>query len=558
MERSESYIFPARRAQWIVSALAYNYGLDRGVENEIVVLAAGLDQYLQEIYHHLDSNGDQKLPCQDFKVLCEILGLLGDGENDIGNSVILFKNLPEELDFKEFHMRLGEYFASRGDKAYKAVPECTHDTEHIDTELRLRHPRTGLTLHTMCVECFSSKPITDIYKSLLHVQGREDNTENSEANSKESGVKEPAQGSNERTLGDQVRELKRELVKSHEENESLREVVEDMRLALQSNDARSLALQVAFRKTHLLHEKCEVKKTKYRTRSPLTQSKSIEALVQELNHLRESRDNQLEEAMRFTQQLEADLLRSRRELLELEYNNNVLTTNQRAMYQELEKTRKTVSESLSKVRCLEGRARQNAETQQCKILELEQRLAPCTSASESNIEETDTGCKENDDNVSDQSERISPAGDSDTSGGDNQSESSISSEEQLFRAVEGRAASDEESQWQENKHEDDYKQIDDDDEEEEQEDEEDNYITMEKMRIRIEELTEQVQQMEDARLAAEEETEGVCATHPSPLISEITNKFRTKKHKSLSELNIKTITIPLKVLYIRKTKGFGF
>ncbi|XP_010007162.1 PREDICTED: EF-hand and coiled-coil domain-containing protein 1 [Chaetura pelagica] len=66
---------PARRTQWLVSALAYHYGLDRGVENEIVVLATGLDQYLQEIFHHLDCSGEGKIPEEDFRTLCQVLEL---------------------------------------------------------------------------------------------------------------------------------------------------------------------------------------------------------------------------------------------------------------------------------------------------------------------------------------------------------------------------------------------------------------------------------------------------------------------------------------------------
>ncbi|XP_027624615.1 EF-hand and coiled-coil domain-containing protein 1 [Tupaia chinensis] len=60
-EASDPYRRPARRTQWLLSALAHHYGLDRGVENEIVVLATGLDQYLQEVFHHLDCRGAGRL-----------------------------------------------------------------------------------------------------------------------------------------------------------------------------------------------------------------------------------------------------------------------------------------------------------------------------------------------------------------------------------------------------------------------------------------------------------------------------------------------------------------
>lgn len=50
----DPYGRPARRTQWLLSALAFHYGLDRSMQNEIVVLATGLDQYLREIFQHLD------------------------------------------------------------------------------------------------------------------------------------------------------------------------------------------------------------------------------------------------------------------------------------------------------------------------------------------------------------------------------------------------------------------------------------------------------------------------------------------------------------------------
>ena len=76
---SDPYRRPARRTQWLLSALAHHYGLDRGVENEIVVLATGLDQYLQEVFHHLDSRGAGRLPRADFRALCAVLGLRFEG-----------------------------------------------------------------------------------------------------------------------------------------------------------------------------------------------------------------------------------------------------------------------------------------------------------------------------------------------------------------------------------------------------------------------------------------------------------------------------------------------
>lgn len=216
----DPYRRPARRTQWLLSALAHHYGLDRGVENEIVVLATGLDQYLQEVFHHLDCRGAGRLPRADFRALCAVLGLNADGEaatEDANTTEATAKNLaagevasgdadvreearlalradPPELTFRQFHARLCGYFSSR---AGPRLPRGAL-SEHIETQIRLRRPRRR------------RRPGSPS----LH-----------------GGA-----------YGERVVHLE-------EENSSLRELVEDLRAALQSSDARCLALQVGLWKS---------------------------------------------------------------------------------------------------------------------------------------------------------------------------------------------------------------------------------------------------------------------------------------------------------------------
>uniref|UniRef100_A0A8C8T6E2 EF hand and coiled-coil domain containing 1 n=1 Tax=Peromyscus maniculatus bairdii TaxID=230844 RepID=A0A8C8T6E2_PERMB len=217
----DPYRRPARRTQWLLSALAHHYGLDRGVENEIVVLATGLDQYLQEVFHHLDCRGAGRLPRADFRALCAVLGLNADGEAttaDANPSEVAAKNPaaetvagrdadvreearlalraePPELTFRQFHARLCGYFSSR---AGPRLPRGAL-SEHIETQIRLRRPRRR-----------RRRP----------------------------GSPSPRGGAD----GERVAHLE-------EENSSLRELVEDLRAALQSSDARCLALQVGLWKS---------------------------------------------------------------------------------------------------------------------------------------------------------------------------------------------------------------------------------------------------------------------------------------------------------------------
>lgn len=223
LDSIDPYGRPARRTQWIVSTLAYHYGLDRGVENEIIVLATGLDQYLQEIFHHLDYQGAGKVPAEDFHVLCEVLGLNKDAEEDSSACGGISAHAPgEQLTFRSFHAKLCGYFSAKGGCQYESGRLLVgKDSEHIETQIRLRSPL------------------------------------------RRRGARQPGRGSGPpsapgcRQHGSCTRECYEEIValeeaedrvsKLEDENASLRELIEDMRAALQSSDARCLALQVRAR-----------------------------------------------------------------------------------------------------------------------------------------------------------------------------------------------------------------------------------------------------------------------------------------------------------------------
>lgn len=224
----DPYRRPARRTQWLLSALAHHYGLDRGVENEIVVLATGLDQYLQEVFHHLDCRGAGRLPRADFRALCAVLGLRAEGtaageasgdaaagETNPGDATaeaaaavvatdgdadaeeearLALRAEPPELTFRQFHARLCGYFGTRSGPR---LPRGAL-SEHIETQIRLRRPRRR-----------RRPPRTP-------------------------GPDGGPEGGRD---GERLARLE-------EENSSLRELVEDLRAALQSSDARCLALQV--------------------------------------------------------------------------------------------------------------------------------------------------------------------------------------------------------------------------------------------------------------------------------------------------------------------------
>lgn len=128
------------------------------MENEIVVLATGIDQYLQEVFHHLlalPGRRDDTLPAEDFAALCSVLGLSGGRQTGTGTAGRPAQDegdaeeasdrdkVPEHLSFKDFHSRLCGYFrvsSARGGGCWWRLP-VTEDTELVERHIRLRWPR---------------------------------------------------------------------------------------------------------------------------------------------------------------------------------------------------------------------------------------------------------------------------------------------------------------------------------------------------------------------------------------------------------------------------------
>ncbi|KAL0180779.1 hypothetical protein M9458_023185, partial [Cirrhinus mrigala] len=137
----------ARKSEWLKCALTHHFSPDPCVENEVVVLATGVDQYLQEVFHHLAfHNGDDLVWDEDFRSLCLILGIPANAEAENGtpeyNHRDICDGLPRVLNFKDFHARLCGFFslkAQEGQSGFR-LP-VSEETEHIEREIRLRCPR---------------------------------------------------------------------------------------------------------------------------------------------------------------------------------------------------------------------------------------------------------------------------------------------------------------------------------------------------------------------------------------------------------------------------------
>ncbi|CAN9512178.1 unnamed protein product [Ophioblennius macclurei] len=444
MDAVDPYSRPARRTQWIVSTLAYHYGLDRGVENEIIVLATGLDQYLQEIFHHMDYQGGGRVPVEDFNILCELLGLCTDSEDTETSGVL--DNLPSELTFRHFHAKLCGYFSTKAGCQYENGRLLVgKDSEHIETQIRLRSPLKRR-------------------EKLLSAGASSSSGGGGGASSPPSPDARHASGCK---LGSCSRECYEEIValeeaedrvsKLEDENASLRELIEDMRAALQSSDARCLALQVGLWKSHSKHKSedgCFIARQKQAAQKSLPNTnlknstysnlKSLQNIVQEIELLRSSRDRQVEEAMLCNQRLEQELWSTKETLAALEDCNRGLKREQVTMRRKVEEARQALLSGLGKVKELEVKA-SHVPALQRHILQLESELLYHRSEgsklqlpSSARVDQrlTSTGTSNQRCCLGTQHDRCSPTGRAVTT--------PDKMEEQLFRSVEGQAASDEE------------------------------------------------------------------------------------------------------------------
>ncbi|KAF1391107.1 hypothetical protein PFLUV_G00038450 [Perca fluviatilis] len=416
----------ARKSEWLRSALAHHHCPEPGVDNEIVVLATGIDQYLQEVFHHLAyPNRNDTVSAEDFTALCAVLGLTGaeegkrrmkggtgDGQKyeEDEDLMDVCSVLPCQLSFKDFHSRLCGYFRVRS--ARRGAAECvwrlpvTEDTELVERQIRLRWPRVR---RKKCVSFDLARDQNGAVNRLIKGRAAEDS--------------------------------------ESDEVAALRELVEDLRSALQGSDARCLALEVALRqeRSRTLPSPSSFNSTVSTPKTSITliQGKLVpthrikgqearrvarrqdirDPLVRELKLIRSSRDGQLEEAMKFNKRLEEELRWAYQEVHKLHGTESALRKKNAQIRRQAEEAREALSLGLQRVRMIQEQA-QSVPQLQSRITQLETELhryrSRCTC-------------------IPDHAhQQLYPVGAEDAG--------SKPQAECLQRAVEGRAASDEEEE----------------------------------------------------------------------------------------------------------------
>nr|XP_054752464.1 EF-hand and coiled-coil domain-containing protein 1-like [Lytechinus pictus] len=309
IEKPRSMIVSTQRSQWLTIALSHAYShqtQEPNISNEIIVLSTGIDQYIQEIFFHLgnrdhitntnrDGGEKETISWNDFYILCQLLGADEDSVNKERGMH------DDEIGFQDFHSRLINIFAKISEESCKVDDQNERnenrwktDDEMVEAGINIPD-RKGLLLRQMCTECFHCRSPLAVFHSVLYKQGKIPMCEDEEHYSK------LRDGRPILTRNEEVATLRAE-------NNCLREVVEDMRRALQTCDAKCLAMTVEITKINQSDEM--VNDGNKQTRSidyNEKESTRVKKLVKEMIWLRESRDKQLEEAILFTQQMEAEL-----------------------------------------------------------------------------------------------------------------------------------------------------------------------------------------------------------------------------------------------------------
>ncbi|XP_058228810.1 EF-hand and coiled-coil domain-containing protein 1 isoform X2 [Hemibagrus wyckioides] len=432
----------ARKTEWLRCALAHHFSREPGVDNEIVVLATGIDQYVQEVFHHLAYNSSSDLVSeQDFRLLCSVLGVSSEKTEEEEHSAREDRDvctaLPPALSFREFHSRLCGFFTVRARDSPTSVRlPVTEETEHVEREIRLRCPRVR---RRKCVSFDLSRETSSANKT------SRDRTEN---------ATESAQKVQQRSWQEQV----------EMENAGLRELVEDLRSALQSSDARCMSLEVALKREHLyapaenspqITERQTCPAGSEPTPRQTKQTRRTKDLLRELELIRASRDGQLEEAMRFNQRLEEELMSAYGEVSRLEETVARLRRESAEIKRRAEEARAALAAGLAWVKDIQDRAQQVKPLQE-KVQNLECHLETFRSHHAVNgnrkkgVEgpnwKTRSRCTctvEHDRRPEPPAEPVEPTARVIPTGRD---EVLIRGEEALQRAVEGQAASDEEEE----------------------------------------------------------------------------------------------------------------
>jgi hypothetical protein len=339
----------------LVTALAYRFGLRNEADNEIQVLATAVDQYLQQVFEELDFRRSGLLRADDFRTFCANTGLYYP---DIVGGVA------DDLTFREFHARLCRHFARTGNMEY--VPfECKNaEKEYREALERLwnigkvsdQHNCSCKFENTDTFNLGTSTPKThSLSFEVPHIENLRS--------------KQCYFCASKRSNMDNSSVLDLSMMNpKHFEIDTLREIIEDLRAALQCSDSRCLSLQVAvsnFQNACLCYNANQ-------TLTPTSPCKGSGHLRNGHTSLSVETEGDLDPDA-YIRELQRELKATRRRLYETNQKNKDLTFHMERMTETFEKTKAVIMMSLENVKGLENQAKE-IPVLEIRILELQREL----------------------------------------------------------------------------------------------------------------------------------------------------------------------------------------
>ncbi|CAL4104199.1 unnamed protein product [Meganyctiphanes norvegica] len=251
----------------LYGALKYNLEVPLHPKNEVVVLALGVDHYIEEVFKHLDTGRTGKILIDEFRALCSVLDIESLQNNKkekltrirkctCQGSILTLNGTLEEsqsnatetnnlqcelhLSFSEFHDMLCQQFvkSSQGEMS-KAISPLSTRRENNE---KLVEAVVSVQRRYDIIEAIT-KSLSEVTKGLAG-QEKTVKTKNCENCQYPVTIVDRNCNSSSSSMKENTSHAKHQILLQQQELQCLREVIDDLRVALMSSDAENLALQV--------------------------------------------------------------------------------------------------------------------------------------------------------------------------------------------------------------------------------------------------------------------------------------------------------------------------
>ena len=337
------------------SVMEFHYGLRNTADYDVQVLATAVNQYLHQIFEQLDFANSGTIWRQDFASFLRA-AKLGDLANQLNETR---RQASAKLTFRAFHEAIGRYYAALAGADYVAF-DCRNTEKDYKESLKLLWTIGRPTLAREC-DCHSQSSLSlNPFTS----------TPTSENRSFQQVTPLVSLRQKECIVCSRCRDGSvPDLNATHDsdELENLREVVEDLRSALQHSDAQSMALHVLVEKARVSADVGGGDQTTDDVTLRATSSPSSAASSDDAD------DDRRQRSVGCVRELQLELEATKKRLHSTSQQNKALVAYTEKMAETFERTKSAIATSLHRVRHLESQAKEGLILE-TKILELQREL----------------------------------------------------------------------------------------------------------------------------------------------------------------------------------------